>query len=151
MQGELNRDIYNECQVVYILSRIRKYLESTNKKREYKFLNFYCNWALHAKIDRSEPIGDVLRAFINQPDDDKFMNFEYLHEELKKFLSALGLNATHFFERDNYLRFMNLLVDIYSDTPVEVYPDQKRVITITRAESAKKPENTVFAVQYKIT
>ncbi len=42
----------SESDVVYILSRIRKVLEINNYPETYSTLNFYCNLALHSKIDR---------------------------------------------------------------------------------------------------
>ena len=45
LQKELNREIRDECQVIYILSRIRKILEISDERSKYKMLNFYCNWA----------------------------------------------------------------------------------------------------------
>jgi len=59
LDRELKKDIREECQVVYILSRIRKILEANrvdgNGEAEgdrYPLLNFYCNWSLHYVMDK---------------------------------------------------------------------------------------------------
>ncbi|MDD2890618.1 MAG: hypothetical protein PHE49_08285 [bacterium] len=131
LDRELQKDIHEECQVVYILSRIRKYLEIKNQKGQYKYLNFYCNWALHAKIDRTEPVVDVLHEFIEGHDDGKFLHFHPLFDDLRNFLKDNNLSEK-LFEEENLWRFANLLVDIYSDTPIEV---KKRVITIQKPKT----------------
>lgn len=143
----LTGDIKNEYQVVYILSRIRKYLELKNKKSKYKYLNFYCNWALHTKLDRTEPVADVLRDFINHKDSGSFLKFEPLIKELKTFLNEYGLPDRIIEEPENCQRFLNILVDIYSDTPLEVYPEEKRIITITKPSR----KHGIFGVSCTIT
>lgn len=148
LNRELEKDIHEECQVVYILSRIRKYLESKNQANQYKYLNFYCNWALHSKISKTEYVGDFLREFINHSDDDNFLKFDSLVDDLRKFLIANNLSEK-LFEQKNFLRFTNLLVDIYSDTPVEVCFEGKRVITIKKPK--KQIDGSVFSVSYEIT
>ena len=42
----------SEEDVVYVLSRIRKVLEMHDYPEKYSILNFYCNLALHSRIDR---------------------------------------------------------------------------------------------------
>ena len=83
---ELDKEIHEEIQVIYILSRIRKLLETKNFPSKYKHLNFYCNWALHTKIDRAEPISEVLREFTNGSDSGSFILFDPLAKELRMFL-----------------------------------------------------------------
>jgi len=145
---ELEKDIYDECQVIFILSRIRKYLEMQNLKNKFKYLNFYCNWALHSKIDRTERIADVLREFIKGKDREKFLTFTHLKKDLEIFLNAFSLSTKIIYDNDNYLRFINLLVDIYSETPLEVYPEEKRVIIIRKPHD--KIMNSSFSISYEI-
>jgi hypothetical protein len=134
LNAALTEDIQNEYQVVYIHSRIRKYLELKDKKSKYKFLNFYCNWALHSKINRTEPVADVLREFIKGTDENKFLTFDHLTKDLEAFLNEHGLSDKILKDRDNFLRFEKLLIDIYSDTPLEVFPEEKQIITIKKGD-----------------
>lgn len=147
LNRELGKDIHEECQVIYILSRIRKYLEIKNQKSQYKHLNFYCNWALHSKIDRTEPVADVLREFIEGRDDEKFLQFDHLVDDLRKFLKDNKLSEK-LFETENFLRFVNLLVDIYSDTPVKVYSKGKKVIKIKKLRTPLT--ESIFSIPYEI-
>ena len=68
----LDEDITTEAQVVYILSRLRKYLEITGQKKTYKDLNFYCNWALHSKLERTEPVAEALLDYLHCTDGAKY-------------------------------------------------------------------------------
>lgn len=131
LSNVLKEDIQNECQVVFILSRIRKYLELKEIKREYKFLNFYCNWALHSKINRTESVSEVLNNFIKSTDGGNFLNFDYLVDDLKKFIDKYCLPDKIIKDNENYKRFVNLLFGIYSDTPLEVPSGEKQIITIS--------------------
>lgn len=147
LNRELEKDIHDECQVIYILSRIRKYLELRNLKQKYKVLNFYCNWALHSKIDRTEPISDILRGFIKN-NDDRLLKFDGLPQDLRRFLEENNLSLYIITDIENYLRFANLLVGIYSDTPLEFYLEEKRTIILKKP--AHRLTDSVFSVSYEI-
>lgn len=148
LNREINKKIFEESQVVYILSRIRKYLETKELKRKYKYLNFYCNWALHSRINRTEPVSEILRDFNNGIDNGKFLKFEYFYNDFKSFLDDEKLNSEIILENENYLRFINLLLDILSDTPVEFYPDDKKKIILNKPKVPIK--NSVFNIEYSI-
>ena len=147
LNKELSKEIQEECQVIYILSRIRKYLEQNNKKSKYKVLNFYCNWALHSKMERTEPVAGILRDFITA-NGEGFKNFGPFLEELNKFLKAYDLSREIISNLDNRKRFLNLLIDIYEDTPLEVYPEEKRIITIKKSKTL--PKDGYYSVDFKI-
>ncbi len=148
LQYEIQKNITEESQVVYILSRIRKYLEIKNLKGNYKYLNFYCNWALHSKIDRTEPVVEILRDFNNGTDEGKFLKFGYFYDDLKSFLDNEGLNSSTLLEKNNYLIFINLLLDILSDTPVEFYSDDKKEIIINKPKIPIK--DSLFNIEFSI-
>jgi hypothetical protein len=67
LRKEISKDTFDESHVVYILSRIRKYLELTEQRDKHPFLWFYCNWALHPKIDRKlpAPVETMLGDYFN--------------------------------------------------------------------------------------
>ena len=130
LRKELKKEIHDELQVVWILSRVRKILEIRNQKGKYKFLKLYCNWVLHTKIERTEPIADELQKFIEGQNDD-FWNFNHLISDLEKFLKEYSLSQK-ILKPENYARLENLLLDIYSDTPVKVHLDKKVIITLNK-------------------
>lgn len=148
LNKEISKDITEESQVVYILSRIRKYLEIKDIKSKYKYLNFYCNWVLHSKIERTQPVIEILRDFNNGSDDGKFLKFEYLYTDLNSFLKDEGLDSNIFFAKENYLRFINLLLDVLSDTPVEFYSDDKKILMIRKPKIQIK--DSIFNIEYTI-
>jgi hypothetical protein len=48
---ELAKGITTEVQVVYLMVGIRKILEQRSAKDRYEYLTFYCDWALHSKLE----------------------------------------------------------------------------------------------------
>src|ERR1700681_3715703 len=65
LQNELTRPLLRESQVLYIMAEIRKYLEHEkgNDIEEFPELEFFCNWALHIKINRGSNAPHI-RAFL---------------------------------------------------------------------------------------
>lgn len=148
LNNVLNEDIKNEYQVVYIFSRIRKFLELKGLQSKYKNLNFYCNWALHSKIDRTEPVSEILRKFIKNKNKKELLYFRDLHKSLYVFLSDFNLPKKIITYQKNYTKFMHILVEIYSDTPLVVYPEEKVTITLTKTK--RKLKNSEFSINYSI-
>jgi len=128
----------SESDVVYILSRIRKILELNNHPKKYCCLNFYCNLALHSKIDRLPQSTKemLLRMRDGELDSSAFENsilwYQDLHEQLKVFLDEFNLPNTIYTEKRGVINFNQLLNDIYSDTPIIVTIEQKTKITIDK-------------------
>ena len=115
----------SEEDIIYILSRVRKILELENHPSEYAVLNFYCNLALHAKIDQRIP-KEISEGIIKSHTDFKlqhphpFLGYPHFHKQLAKFSS--GHKLPDFYKLNNFkmTRFIELLNSIYSDTPVIV-------------------------------
>src|SRR2546430_1401196 len=57
---ELEKGVDNEAQVVYILVESRKLIELSERPESYLPLQFFCDWALHTKLDR-KPAFELLR------------------------------------------------------------------------------------------
>lgn len=115
---ELGKEIKSELQVVFILSKIRKLLEWENAKSKYKTLNFYCNWVLHNKIDRTEPVGKILKDFVvNKADRYKLIFHEEFKKEFRKFLKDYNLPNLTPTQMENFKNELNKAV---SETPVEI-------------------------------
>ncbi|OGF50882.1 MAG: hypothetical protein A2231_08720 [Candidatus Firestonebacteria bacterium RIFOXYA2_FULL_40_8] len=142
----LQENIQEESKVVYILSRIRKYLELMNLKGEYKYLNFYCNLALHCRISRAENVNEIFEELVGEDNNDKFLKFGYLHDDLKRFIKNNNLSQD-IFVLEKYLNFVNILVDVYSDTPIEI-GDPKIKITIKKP--LRRIDKEVFSVACEI-
>jgi hypothetical protein len=125
LQKILSQSSYSEQDIVYLLSRIRKILEIDEKKEKYKVLNFYCNWALHAKIDDTGSIKEIL---LNLERDIKahidFVTHQPFKKELIKFIKEYSLSTKIFSDSVVLRNFSYILQKIYSDTPLFVKTDQ---------------------------
>lgn len=114
----LEGDVAEEPQVVYVLSRIRKYLELNRISSKYKYLNFYCNWALHSRIDNTKDL-DELGIFGNEDNFDleiSFMIHQQFFHELAEFCKEfLGGEMGTYKDRDKLTRTLNAIL---SDTPL---------------------------------
>lgn len=111
-----------EEDIVYILSRVRKILEAENHPEKYSILNFYCNLALHTKIERV-PKGlarELKRVHDNLEYSHPFFGYPDLHKQLCEFIEEHSLPS--FYELPGFQgrKFTELLNSIYSDTPVFV-------------------------------
>ena len=108
----------SEEDAVYILSRIRKILEIDDFPEKYSILNFYCNLALHSRIDRfPKKVSDMLQRVRRGTDySNSIVNFTDFHAQLKDFLKEYDL--PNFYKNYKIGNFNKLLNAIYSDTPI---------------------------------
>ena len=129
---ELNKKISEESQVVYILSRIRKILEIDGTESVYKILKFYCDWALHAQIDNTQPVMHILGGLFEGNLDNllDFGNFKSFYKELALFLRKSMIETTFFTNSESKTNFSRLLIKIYSDTPLVVKEIKKWKIVL---------------------
>lgn len=120
LRKEISKDTFDESHVVYILTRIRKYLEHTEQRDTYPYLWFYCNWALHPKIDRKLPlpVETMLGDYFRKKDGKQFWDFDHLNEDLKEFLKSVELPTDIVETPAIFNRFKSRLLEIYSSTPV---------------------------------
>lgn len=146
LQLELGREIKEEAQVVYILSRVRKILEIDKNNDKYRKLKFYCDWALHAEIDRGTKAFQQELEKLIEGDQDigaKFFTYHYFDEEFLAFLSEYEISKGIY---DNEkLSFKSLMAKIHSDTPLIVTFTKKfKIITnegvLTRTDINSKLE-----------
>lgn len=119
---ELEKEIKDEAQVIYILSRIRKILEIGGKsqKKKHSILKFYCDWALHAEIHDTEPISELFEGVLANDNDAmiNFMMFDPFFSALEKFLIEQDL-PKQICQNDTYkFPFTRILSAVYSDTPL---------------------------------
>lgn len=126
---ELQKEITNEMQVVYILSRIRKILEIKKLKSKYPILNFYCNWVLHSEITKTDgkEVNKILKEFIEKPDEKYKLSFHsQFVGQLVSFLLKNGLPTLSGIQLD---AFVYQLGKVISDTPIEVIVGTRYKIT----------------------
>ena len=77
LHNELKLPLKRESQVLYLMAEIRKYLEheKENGTNDFPELEFFCNWALHTKIDRRNNAPNI-RAFLKPFDMTPGMSLE---------------------------------------------------------------------------
>lgn len=131
---ELQKPIEEENQVIYILSRIRKMLE-IDKNASFRKLKFYCDWALHAQIDNTDPFSGTVAEIIISGGQNHEANIALgglvvFDTEFKRFLHEHGLPTTIYDVPANELSFKKLLTEILSDTPLVVKTVKKTKITL---------------------
>lgn len=149
---ELAKENPDECRVVYVLSRIRKYLEATGLQERYKYLNFYCNWALHTRIDKTKAMEEVLQDLLNQDDSHGFVRCGPFFKDFSRFLDEQSLPKNWVTGSESVIRLIHLLVDIYSDTPLYFYPEKRLKLTVNRPiPITELPEGCDYLMGFDIT
>jgi hypothetical protein len=108
----------SEEDVVYVLSRIRKILEINDYPEKFSILNFYCNLALHSRIDRypKQVQEMLLRVHKGEELSNSIINFMDLHNQLYTF--SVEYSLPNWSEKYKVNDFNKLLNSIYSDTPI---------------------------------
>lgn len=131
---ERGPETFNEYELIFMLSRIRKIIESDRTQKKYQNLWSYCNWALHNQIDRGAMLERLASAGAfkdNEITEEEIhlMAFNYLFSELRKFIiDELGIKDFEYKEsaRNNLEVLFN---EIYRDTPL-IISYRKRVTLV---------------------
>lgn len=135
LQAELSKPIETECQVVYILVEIRKFLEQIGQsvwEKKYRSLKLHCDWAVHSLLDRG-----LARELIARLDDlwqepescnlpDKefrelsgVLAFDNFRRELNQFLQEQDLPVSICDSDSEWLRFIHLYSSVVQDSPLK--------------------------------
>ena len=158
LDKELRRDIKEECQVVYILSRVRKILEIKNQNEKYKLLKFYCNWTLHSKLDRKSTTVLLKNLFEQDIDCKKvgkenarlliskhsdFFKLSNLRQELGGFIKDNDLQFDWITK--NWSPFIKILLEIIKECPIIFDSDKLRQLELI------KDDNGDYCYKFSIT
>ncbi len=121
----LSREILSETETLYSLVQMRKLLErsATKRENEKKFptLLFYCDWAVHAKLERNsaKKVLQYLGANWRSEESKNFIGFGSFREELRTFLKDFNLPTYVVSNGDCWFEFRHNLIQILIDTPLE--------------------------------
>jgi hypothetical protein len=125
--------ITRESQIVYILAEIRKALEQLAPSELAPFTNlkFFCNWALHSKIDQNSSqkrIKEFCSAFdLHDIHARRLISTEFLktmimlrplQESLARFFGAFSIRPEITHNRFEWYRFVYHYSGIVSDVPL---------------------------------
>jgi len=130
----LEENIEKENQVVYILSRIREYLESKELKKDFPIMNFFCNWALHIKIEDTKPVEWLIKTIVYSKENiSTDIIIATFYSAFNDFIGKVWL-PMGILEDNNFKIFKFLLLDIYSSTPLIIKTFNKIEIEIIKNE-----------------
>lgn len=120
-----------ESEIVYLLAEIRKIIEGYEGK--YNALKFYCNWALHSKLDKKSTIRilsskldkfidfskdrNEIQKMISDADKGRFMKMEDFRLELIDFLKKHTLSIKNF-DGNKWDKFRELYLEIIYKCPI---------------------------------
>jgi len=128
----LNKNVRSESDDLYILSLIRKELESLekNERSNYSDLKLFCDWALHIRICRSFP-GSQLVSEIHKTinltkkqDTDQVIQkvsktlLVPFKEQIKTFLEKKTLPINFIDDQQKWKSFLGNLFGILEITPL---------------------------------
>lgn len=145
LHKELEREIHEECQVVYILSCIRKILDMNEQKEKYKFVRFYCNWVLHNQLDRPSTtvlVSDIFDQHVDKSKNGRdiarkikssnsgFFKLNYFKDELQKFLEEYGLFQDLVCKNVDWGTFKRLLLSIIEECPIVLSKNSEKISEI---------------------
>lgn len=130
IQQTINEGITQESQVVYLLTCIRKVLEQEESNNAPDPIKFYCDWALHTKLE-GPPAQKVLSYFNSahtalQRDEKTLPNevqdiskFTGLVLGIKKFLQNHSITLFEYSSSD-WAKFIFLYASIIEDCPLVI-------------------------------
>ncbi len=147
-----NHGITRECEVVYLLTCIRKILEQEENNEQLDTLKFYCDWALHAKLT-GRTAQSILSSFNEGHSElvgqeghlpsaiQAVSKFTSLIVEVKKFLESHSI-APQQYSNSDWSKFIFLYASIVEDCPLVINshlsPTSKIQKVIARMELAQE-------------
>lgn len=146
LQRELQRDLREESQVVYILVEIRKVLEESGELDGYHALDFHCSLALHTTmtragarriLERFNRAYPTLASGRELPHDleneiSETISLKKFRDELKQFLNAHNLIPATMFPGtpDPWVKFIHLYASVTDECDLQ-WTDEGSIDRIT--------------------
>ena len=135
LQTLLAKGIANEAEALYFLVEVRKLLEQQGAKKQYEYLTFHCDWAVHPtlagttaqKILKNFDEANIhLKTGVELHDLPSFLKLEidgisqmeYFEAQLSTFLKANGLPTLRTTRSDGWTHFLHLYAKIVEDCPL---------------------------------
>ncbi len=170
LKRELQQDLREESQVVYILVEIRKFIEQAGELDNYHALDFYCSLALHTtmtrigarrileRFNRAYPIlvkGAELPQHLDHEISDT-ISLKKFRDELKQFLSVNNLIPAPMFPGtpDAWVRFIHLYAGVTDECDLQ-WTDEGLIdrVTIHLQMLREKPgpewgDQILFAIRW---
>jgi hypothetical protein len=144
----LEAGIATEEDVIYLMVKIRKLLERKNLKAEYPVLLFYCDWSLHASMDRggAREMLRLVDGYLSgrRPravsELTRLLGLPILRSEMCRFLANFGVSDQVIRDEEAWLNFREKFVANIADCAL-VAPDGMGVRCLSFVERYVGPEN----------
>ncbi len=165
----LHEGIRNEHEAISFMVRIRKLIELQKAKKRYEILNFHCDWAVHAMLDKStsqkilakwDEANVRLRVGMKLSElppalgreIEKISKMEYFEEQLEDFLKANGLPSINATRPDGWSHFLHFYSQVVEESPLESKDAYATVATVTlNVELADEEKLVGDDMWYKVT
>jgi hypothetical protein len=144
----LAKGIKSEADALYLMVEVRKLLEQQQAKKQYEYLTFHCDWALHAALEgttaqnilkRFDAANIHLKTGVKLQDlpgslrveIDGISKMRYFEDELEKFLLANRLPHLETTRSDGWIHFVHLYAKIIEGCPLVMATKNKSATIAT--------------------
>jgi hypothetical protein len=157
----LAHGIRSEAEAVYLMVEVRKLLEQQDAKKQFPYLTFHCDRALHAKL--SGPTAQrILRLFdtasvhlkagaelhqlpgLLKVEVDRISKMRYFEQQLESFLQNNGMPTLESTRADGWIHFLHFYAQVVEDSPLVMTAKNASATIaslILRLELAKRVEH----------
>jgi hypothetical protein len=158
LQALLAKGIMSEAEALYLMVEVRKLLEHHNAKKQYEYLTFHCDWALHAALEGAatqkilkqfDAATIHLKAGIELHDlpgplrmeIERISKMKYFEGQFEKFLTANHLTPLEQTRSDGWIHFVHLYAKIVEDCPLVMTAKNKSatIASVTLKLDLAKP------------
>ncbi len=164
LKAALVSPVQKESEVVYILVEARKLLEHLSDSERFRSLKFYCNWALHIRLDRTQARALLVRVDgyfsklfengLTQEGHSEFTEMLYLESFRNQFRQFLQLHELpeRICDSNEWFNFLNWYSRVIEDCPLVCensgkplkHIDKMVFIKVDRALEASVPNPDKF-------
>jgi hypothetical protein len=127
--------ITTKAQTVSLLVAVRKLLEQQEVKKQYEYLTFHCDWALHPKLSgrtaqKILKMFDAANVHLKKDDDlrnlppdlqreiESISRMTCFEQELTQFLETNGLSSLNTNRSDGFAHFLHLYAKVVEGSPL---------------------------------
>jgi hypothetical protein len=154
LQYELKEAANNADRAMHVLVTVRKLLDLDGEHKTFSNLRFYCDWAVHQKLDRNPSALAFLRS-LDAPRDylldilnHHVLYFEDFREEFKTLLKRYDCDLT-LVDSDGYWTcFTRTFCYLVADCPIEPR-DTTSLSHITRVVIEFKGGDAIWRIRAK--
>lgn len=131
----LAKGIITEADALYFMVEVRKLLEQQHSKKQYEYLTFHCDWAVHPALT-GPTAQKILEQFnaanihlktgvklhdlpgLLRMDIERISKLRYFEDQLEAFLRGNGLATLDETRSEGWIHFLHLYARIVEDCPL---------------------------------